>query len=126
MKSEKTTTERGREAEDLALAFLRKNGLALVARNYRCKGGEIDLVMRDGGVIVFVEVRLRGRLAEAAESISRTKRRRLALTGRNFLLREIGPAGEALETRFDAALVDGEKKIRWLRDTMRLDEDEGW
>ena len=124
MEPAETASARGRMAEDLALEFLRKRGLALVARNYRCKGGEIDLVMRDGGAIVFAEVRLRGSLTAAAESISRTKRRRLASAGRSFLLREIGRAGEFLQTRFDAVLVDGEKKIRWLRDTIRLDEDE--
>ena len=124
MDAAETTSARGRMAEDLALEFLRKRGLALVARNYRCKGGEIDLVMREGSVIVFAEVRLRGSLAAAAESISRTKRRRLALAGRTFLLREIGRGGEFLQTRFDAVLVDGEKKIRWLRDTMRLEWDE--
>lgn len=124
MDAAETTSARGRMAEDLALEFLRKRGLALVARNYRCKGGEIDLVMREGSVIVFAEVRLRGSLAAAAESISRTKRRRLASAGRTFLLRETGRGGEFLQTRFDAVLVDGEKKIRWLRDTMRLEWDE--
>ena len=107
-------------AEDLALQFLEKNGMALLARNYRCRGGELDLVMRDGGVLVFVEVRLRGRIADAAESITAAKRRRLTTAARRFLQKEAGGETE-WALRFDAALVDEHGKILWLRDTMRLE-----
>ncbi|HEY9447372.1 MAG TPA: YraN family protein, partial [Burkholderiales bacterium] len=50
---------RGVEAEDRAAAYLEARGLRLVARNYRCRFGEIDLVMREGKTLVFVEVRRR-------------------------------------------------------------------
>ena len=52
-------SDAGRTAEQLAAAFLERQGLTLLARNYRCRFGEIDLVMRDGDSVVFVEVRLR-------------------------------------------------------------------
>lgn len=105
----------------MALAFLEKNGLILLARNYRCRGGEIDLVMRDGAALVFVEVRLRGSLEDAAESITAAKRRKLTTAARRFVQLEMGGADADWAFRFDAALVDGAKKIRWLRDTMRLE-----
>ncbi|HRC69195.1 MAG TPA: YraN family protein, partial [Candidatus Competibacter denitrificans] len=49
----------GTAAEDLALRYLEARGLALVTRNFRCRGGELDLILRDGGQLVFVEVRSR-------------------------------------------------------------------
>ncbi|MEN3293852.1 MAG: putative endonuclease, partial [Burkholderiales bacterium] len=49
----------GQAGEDQALSHLQKNGLSLVERNFRCKGGEIDLVMQQGATLVFVEVRKR-------------------------------------------------------------------
>ena len=52
-----TKQQRGRQGEDDALAYLLRQGLVLLARNYLCKGGELDLIMRDGASIVFVEVR---------------------------------------------------------------------
>ncbi|TMG83752.1 MAG: YraN family protein, partial [Betaproteobacteria bacterium] len=50
---------RGAAAEALAARFLMARGLSIVGRNYRCRGGEIDLIVRDGKTLVFVEVRLR-------------------------------------------------------------------
>ena len=51
---------RGQQAEALALSWLQQRGLVCVARNYRCRMGEIDLIMHDGTTLVFVEVRQRG------------------------------------------------------------------
>lgn len=106
---------RGAAAEALAARFLLSQGLAIVGRNYRCRGGEIDLIARDGKTLVFVEVRLRGNRAfgSAAESITAAKRRRLGLAARHYL------AGLAHEPpcRFDAVLLDGlaVEAIEWLR-----------
>jgi putative endonuclease len=106
---------RGAAAEALALRFLRAHGLRIVARNYRCRGGEIDLIARDGQTLVFVEVRLRSNRAfgGAAESITATKRRRLRLAAGRYL------AGLAREPpcRFDAILLDALalERIEWLR-----------
>ena len=105
----------GAAAEALAARFLTTRGLAIVARNYRCRGGEIDLVVRDGNTLVFVEVRLRRSQAfgGAAESITATKRRRLRLAAQHYLL---GLAREP-PCRFDAILLDGlgAGNIEWLR-----------
>ena len=62
----RTSDRGGRQAEDLAAHFLEKQRLKIVTRNYRCRGGEIDLVCRDGKVLVFVEVRLRRNAAGSA------------------------------------------------------------
>src|SRR5438105_14133359 len=95
----------GAAAETLAAEFLVARGLAVVKRNYRCRGGEIDLIARDGATLVFVEVRLRSGSAfgGARESITATKRRRLKFAAGLFLS---GLAREPV-CRFDAVLLDG-------------------
>ena len=104
----------GVQAEDLAAAYLERQGLKLKARNYACRLGEIDLVLLDGSTIVFVEVRQRSSRAfgGAAESITARKRNKLVATARHFLARErtLPPC------RFDAVLVDGDGGIEWIRD----------
>ena len=106
--------ERGREAEDLAAAFLARAGLKLVARNYRCRFGEIDLVMRDGSTLVFVEVRMRSydRYGGAAASITATKRAKLLRAARHYIADIARPPA----CRFDALLVNGkDRSIEWLK-----------
>ena len=105
----------GAAAEALAARFLTTRGLAIVARNYRCRGGEIDLIVRDGNTLVFVEVRLRRSQAfgGAVESITATKRRRLRLAAQHYL----GRLAREPPCRFDAILLDGlaAENIEWLR-----------
>ena len=64
--------DRGHNAEEQALKFLEQKGLTLITRNYRCRLGEIDLIMRDHPAVVFIEVRLRGKskFGNAGESIT--------------------------------------------------------
>ena len=107
-------SDRGRHAEELAAAFLQQRGLTLVARNYRCRFGEIDLIARDDATIVFVEVRLRGadRFGGAAASITAAKRTRLLRAARHYLAR-VRPVPAC---RFDAVLVSGaDFSIEWLK-----------
>ena len=110
----------GTEYEALALDFLRRQRLRLVARNVTCRGGEIDLVMRDrDGVLVFVEVRARagGRYGGAAASIGPHKQRRIVLAARYFLVTR---GGSASACRFDAVVFEG-RRLVWLRDAFRED-----
>jgi putative endonuclease len=111
-KGDDTTATRGREAEIQAAAYLENRGLRLLERNFRVRGGEIDLVMRDGNAVVFVEVRLRSRadFGGAGASITATKRRRIVLAARHWLARH----GDA-DCRFDCVLIDG-GRLEWLRD----------
>ena len=101
----------GHAAEARALHFLRWRGLSLVVKNYACTGGEIDLIMDDGGVFVFVEVRSRrpGAQVGALESIDSGKRRRLQTAAQHFLARKKGPS-----IRFDAVCIDG-ARLEWIR-----------
>ena len=109
---------RGSAAEALAAKFLQSRGLTIVARNYRCRGGEIDLIARDGASLVFVEVRLRRSAAfgGAAASITASKRRRLGFAARHYL----GRLGREPPCRFDAILLDAldPERIEWLRDVV--------
>jgi len=108
--------KRGRHGEDLALSHLREQGLTLLQRNYRSRWGEIDLVMEDGTVLVFVEVRLRAasHYATAAESIGARKRQRLIRTAKDYLQRhQNGPA------RFDVIAIttdDNNTTLEWIKD----------
>jgi putative endonuclease len=106
---------RGEAAEAMAAEFLERKGLNVVARNYRCRLGEIDLVAREGDTTVFVEVRQRASSAfgGAAASITAAKRARLLRAARHYLSRQkTMPA-----CRFDALLIEGNPpRIEWIRD----------
>lgn len=102
----------GQAGEDAALAYLLARGLALVDRNFRCRAGEIDLIMRDGDALVFIEVRKRSRrdFGGAVASITYAKQRRLVKTAQIFLQQFTRmPA-----SRFDAVALDN-GKITWLK-----------
>lgn len=104
--------QRGEVAEQRAAEFLLAHGLTLVARNYRCRGGEIDLIARDGETLVFVEVRARrnNHYGGAAASITLSKQQRIIYAARHYLMQQ---RCEPL-CRFDAILIDGDK-LEWLR-----------
>ncbi len=112
---------RGRQAEALAEAHLAAHGLRPLARNARCRGGEVDLICLDGDTVVFVEVRLRNdkRFGSAADSIGVRKQRRIVLAARHWLHGE-GRRHAARPCRFDAVLFDNADitdtaGIVWLR-----------
>jgi putative endonuclease len=124
--SPETTTGLGRRAEDRALRYLESQGLALIARNHRCRGGEIDLVMQDGATLVLVEVRSRSRrdYGGAAASIGPRKRRRFILAARHLL--RTRPDLAKLRARFDVVAIDpgaapGTTRLEWIRDAFRAD-----
>lgn len=105
----------GARAENLACAHLESSGLKLITRNYRCPQGEIDLIMHDGEVLVFVEVRYRhsNAFGSPAETVDRRKQERLRTAASHYLVRH------AIDRacRFDVVAVSGgEARIEWLRD----------
>ena len=105
---------RGIDAETMAADFLEHRGLTIIARNYRCRLGEIDLVARDGGTTVFVEVRRRASSAYggAAASITSAKRMKLLKAARHYISR----LRTVPQCRFDALLIEGEPpRIEWIR-----------
>lgn len=110
--------QRGVSAELLAARFLEARGLTIVARNFRVRHGEIDLIARDGATLVFVEVRLRCSPTHggAAGSITTAKRARLVAAAQAFLLRQRGDPC----CRFDAILLDAldPSRVDWRRNVI--------
>jgi putative endonuclease len=116
-----TTRSIGATAEDLASAYLEKNGLTLLTRNYHCRRGEIDLIMQDGNFLVFIEVRYRrnDHYGSAAESVTRQKQQRLLTTAEYYLQNEKQDADRAC--RFDVITLSGqqEPQIEWIKDAFQ-------
>lgn len=105
----------GARAEDGALRLLQERGLRLVARNFRCRGGELDLVLLDGATLVIVEVRARGRsrLVSAAESVDSRKQARIVLATQMFLVKHPRHAQRSL--RFDVVAFDQGNAPQWIQ-----------
>nr|WP_245514058.1 YraN family protein [Antarcticimicrobium luteum] len=82
-----------------------RRGFAIDRRRWRGRGGEIDLIARHGGGVVFIEVKSARDFATAAERLGARQMRRLYTAASEFLEGE--PAGQLTEARFDVALVDG-------------------
>lgn len=112
----------GAAAEDLAARFLQRRGLEIVQRNYRVRGGEVDLICADGGTLVFVEVRLRTTQGHggAAASITSKKQQRVILAASHWLSerqRHDSPC------RFDCILLSGlgEDQLEWIQNAFAAD-----
>jgi putative endonuclease len=115
--------EVGRRAEQQAAEYLLGQGLTALLANYRCRLGELDLVMRDGETLVIVEVRRRASrdFGGAAASITRGKQRRIALATRHLLLTH--GALRRYPIRFDVVTLEpagAGTRIAWLRDAFRV------
>ena len=110
--------ELGARAEALATDYLARQGLVFVARNFRTRRGEIDVIVRDRDTLVFVEVRLRSRAAYggAAASITPAKRARLLAAAHAYL----ATLAREPPCRFDAILLDGldPARIAWERNIL--------
>ncbi|MGZ8216100.1 YraN family protein [Methylomagnum sp.] len=119
--SQPTAPTRGRIAEDRALEFLQQQGLRLIERNYRCRFGEIDLIMEDGPTLALVEVRFRSnpRFGGALESVDWRKQAKLKTTATCFLKERSlfdRPA------RFDVAALSPTASgmaVEWIKDAFR-------
>lgn len=107
----------GTHAEAIARRHLQAHGLELVCENYRCRLGELDLVMLDGRTLVVVEVRLRthSRFGGALASIDPLKQRRIVRATRHLLMMQRRLA--ALPVRFDVVALDAPAgtKVEWVR-----------
>ena len=93
----------GLSAETRAAAFLLAKGFRIVARRWRCPAGEIDIVARRGNLLIFVEVKARGKLDEAAYSVTDRQKRRIADAAAGWLA--ANPNDAMCDMRFDAILV---------------------
>lgn len=105
----------GERAEQIAAGYLQRKGLALIETNYRCRWGEIDLVLQDRDTIVFIEVKLRHSTSfgGAAYSVTPRKQARIVAAARHYL------AGKhEMPCRFDVVLLKrlDPPRIEWIRD----------
>lgn len=108
--------QQGQAGEQRALAHLRRHGLVHIESNFHCSCGEIDLVMRDGRQIVFVEVRQRANPSHggAAASIGPGKRRRMINAAQTYLQR----FPQMPAARIDVVAIDGDR-LEWLVDAVQ-------
>ncbi|MCC7071246.1 MAG: YraN family protein [Deltaproteobacteria bacterium] len=97
----RSTTEKGRAGEDLAVAHLEREGYQVLARNVRTKGGEIDIVAREGPLVCFVEVRRRKQTLDALVSVDAKKQRRLTRAATAWLASQ----AQVPRCRFDVVVV---------------------
>jgi putative endonuclease len=107
----------GQKAEALAEVYLQRQGLQRRERNYRCKAGEIDLIMSQGEILVFVEVRLRSnaRFASAVESVDARKQQKLLRAAQSYLLQR--RLTDKVQCRFDVVAFNrglDPEGIAWL------------
>jgi putative endonuclease len=113
----------GLAAENIALRFLQQQGLEILLRNYRRRFGELDIVARDGDILVIVEVRSRASEAfgGAAASVDGWKQRKIVRAAQFLLLerRELA----RLRARFDVVIVhdpgSAQPRVEWLRHAFR-------
>lgn len=108
-----STKNKGSDAEQQATIFLQQQQLTLLEKNYRCRFGEIDLIMQDGDTVVFVEVRMRVNqlFGGAAASITPAKQLKLTRAARHYLAK----CDEDFPCRFDAILISGNREIEWIQ-----------
>ena len=105
----------GKSKEKLACQYLEEKGFQLIEKNYYCRRGEIDLIMRDHDFLVFIEVRYRknDHFGSALESINYHKQKRLIFTAKHYLQQTRTP----LASRFDVVAISGNNdnlSINWI------------
>ena len=117
----RTTGAVGRQAEQLAFEFLLGHELRPVARNFHCRGGEIDLIMLDDDCLTFVEVRYRASaaFASASHTVDSHKQRRIIRTAAMFIARHGRFSNYTM--RFDVIAIEGSdgETIEWIKDAFR-------
>lgn len=117
------TLARGKDAENRACHYLQAQGLQLLHRNYRSKGGEIDLILQDTDSLVFVEVRYRRQagFGSAAESVDWRKQSKLIACARHFM--QAHPDTARQPCRFDVIAVNGSSNdIGWIQNAFMAAE----
>lgn len=113
--------KKGEAAEQAALKYLQQQGLRLITRNYRCRQGEIDLIMADGNQLAFIEVRYRKNslFGSAAESVTTAKQRRIIAAASHYLT----SSGKNMNCRFDVVALSGDQggKFEWIQNAFQTE-----
>ncbi len=120
MAAEFKAKNKGEAAEQDARAYLERRGLTFVQKNYRCPCGEIDLIMRDGEEIVFVEVRMRRQeyLGSAIESVTQSKQSKLIRTALLYLQKT--EALDRVNCRFDVLGINDRNQFDWIQNAFGI------
>ncbi|WFP49610.1 YraN family protein [Methylomonas sp. EFPC3] len=110
--------QKGAGAEQRAAAHLQQQGLQLVCSNFRCKHGELDLVMRDGAVLVIVEVRYRKseQFGGALASITAQKQARIVAATQHYVI--INNLSHCA-IRFDVVAISGDNRLNWIKNAFQ-------
>ena len=113
-----STENRAHWSEDTACDYLQRQGMKLVCRNYNIRAGEIDLIMRDGSMLVFIEVRQRTRttFGRPEETLDKNKQQKLRRVAEHYLQHH--PASRNNPCRFDVFSITGRRgatKNYWIR-----------
>ena len=111
----------GSEYESRAAGYLDEKGVAILCRNFRSKSGEIDLIGRDDGYLVFFEVKYRGgsSAGSASEAVNRNKQKRICRAADYYLMINGVPLDSPI--RFDVVAIDG-NEISWIRNAFQYIE----
>jgi putative endonuclease len=112
----------GLSAEDQAARAYLKRGAELLARRHRNAGGEIDLILLENGILVFVEVKQRKNRTELAESITERQWQRLGLAATHYMMTRSNETGTIRGCRFDAVLIDAEGRLEIIENARSFDE----
>ncbi|MCF6288621.1 MAG: YraN family protein [Proteobacteria bacterium] len=104
--------------EDVAFDYLKKNGLKIVKRNFNCKVGEIDIIMTNNDILIFIEVKYRkdSDWVSAVESVTRSKQRKIIKAAQLYLLKN--KKYQDWNCRFDVVSIQGDKtnpQINWIK-----------
>lgn len=107
------SSEIGNEAETTALKHLQHHGLTFVDRNYRCRRGEIDLIMEEAGTLIFIEVKYRQseQYGSAAEMVTQQKQRKIITTALHYLQQH--KLDQAC--RFDVVAISPNSGVEWIK-----------
>jgi len=102
----------GASQEQRACEYLESEGMSLIAQNFSCRMGEIDLIMQDNNSLVFVEVRYRAnkKFGGAAASVTRSKQRKI-IKASQFYQQRYAPKSNM---RFDVIAIEGDNHIQWF------------
>ncbi len=118
-----TSVQLGHDSETLALTYLEQQGLLFKARNFRCKVGEIDLILYENNVLVFVEVRRRNHrdYGSGLESITPSKQHRLFKAAIYYLMTQ--DLVNKVDCRFDIISIDQHNTVDWIKNTFEPNDD---
>ncbi len=108
-----TRVQTGAQYEELAMQFLLRKGLTLIARNYRCQAGELDLVMEERGALIIVEVRYRKNncYGSALESVTYSKQARIRTATKHYIVKH--KINQPI--RFDVVAITGDAHPEWVK-----------